>query len=259
MRIVKSRNVPRYKIDVLKRTEWFKIIVLGDFHYGHKCCDVDAIKNVVGWLATKDPRTHRAILTGDLTENIIPGSIGSSFELSIPDPIDQEDGVVELVDPIKHMIMGMYDGNHAHRSRRASGHSPDEQIAWKLGIRETYMGYSGYLRIVFPQQSYTIWGEHGHSNARTLAGKIRVLSSMGRNHPDADLYVMGHIHTKIATPERVEVVENGRVVTKKVIYASNGSYLVGADYAQRGGWTDGGPGVLRVELNTHRRNLHCEI
>jgi len=254
-----TKKVPIYKIAIPKRKEWFKLIVLGDFHYGHKACNVEGIKRTVSWLASKDPRTHRAIITGDLTENVIPGSKGSFFELSVPNPKDQENDVVELLNPIKHMILAMYDGNHANRSRKASGHSPDEEIPNKLGIGHVYMGYSGYIRLVFPQQSYTIWGEHGHSNARVLSGKIRVLSSMGRNHPDADLYVMGHIHTKIATPERIEVIKHGRVVTQKVIYGSNGSYLQGAEYAERGGYVHGGSGTLRVELNTWRRDLHCEI
>jgi len=254
-----SRKVPRYKINIPKTREWFQLIVLGDFHYGHKDCDVRSLKKMVEWLSTKDPRTHRAIITGDLTENVIPGSLGSSFELSVADPIDQENDVVDLLRPIKKMIIAMYDGNHAHRSRKASGHSPDEQIAVKLGIPHTYMGYSGYIQIEFPKQLYTIWGQHGHSNAKTMSGKIRVLTSMGQNHPDADLYVMGHIHTQIATPDRVEVIKNGRVITKKVIYGSNGSYLINPEYAKRHGWAHGGPGVLRIELNTHRRDLHCEI
>ena len=258
----KSEKLLTHRFKTLKSEEWFKLVVAGDFHYGHKKCDVKSIKEMVKWLAAKDaasPRTWRVVLTGDLTENILPTSKGSAFELSVPDPIDQEDGVVELLNPIKHLIIAAYDGNHSYRSTLASGHSPDKEIIRKLGIQDTFMGYSGYFRIVFPKASYNIWGEHGAGASRTVAGSINSMKKMSLPQTDADLYIRGHSHSKIAYPELVKVVENGRVVMRKRIYVTNGSYLNDPEYCKRGGWPYGVPGIAKVMLNTQRKDVHCSV
>jgi len=250
------RKIPMYNIK--SKDPWFKILLLGDFHYGHNECDDYALRDMIHWIAGKDPRTHGVILTGDNTENVLPSSKGSAFDLKIPDPKKQIEGIAKILKPIAPFILAMYDGNHSYRSQVAAGYRPDEEVAKLLGLESRFMGYSGYFRLALPQK-YLIWGEHGSSNSRTASGKIRVLTRMAVQHPGADLYVQGHIHHKFAIPDRVEVAEGNYIRSRKIIFAANGSYLMGPEYAQRLGFTWGGPGAIRLELNATRKNIHAEV
>lgn len=264
---IQGKLVPTYNYKVTNSSDhdWFDYIVIGDFHVGHKMfLDSDARK-MVAWIANRDPKNTAVFVTGDMTENILPTSKGSPFELAIPDPIDQIRTAAEILSPIKHLIVGGCEGNHSYRSVLATGHSPDKEIFELLGIEDRFLGYSGYHRINIASTkgkkpiTYTIWAEHGSKNSATIEGKVKLLRSMMPAHQAADLYVMGHIHTKLAISDRVIRINGNREEVVKVMFASNGSYLFDPEYARRGGFIHGGPGVAKVQLSTRRRDLHCSI
>lgn len=258
-------QIPKYSFKIKQSSDhdWAHGYIFGDFHVGHKGCDEEGIAEMVSYISQQDPRTTFVILTGDNTENVLPSSKGSAFDLSIPAPSDQIKRAAELLKPISHLVVAGYDGNHSYRSTIATDHSPDKEVLEAMGIGDRFMGYSGYFNIEFSSrghtQKYTVWGEHGSKNSSTMAGKIRILLNMITLHPDADLYAMGHIHTKLAVPYRLVRVVNRKEVVQKVMCASNGSYLIDAEYAKRSGFVFGGPGVAKIQLCTRRRDIHCSV
>jgi len=259
--------VPTYSYKVGRSTDhdWFHYIILGDFHVGHGDFLEREARAMVRWIAQRDPATTCVLVTGDMTENVLPSSKGSAFELAIPDPIKQIEAAVDILKPIKHLIVAGCDGNHSYRSRIASGHSPDKEIFEKLGLERRFLGYSGYHRIKITDRNgrnpvlYTVWAEHGSRNANTVEGKVRILRSMMQSHQMADLYAMGHIHTKLAITDRVIRIQGNKEEVSKVMFASNGSYLFDPEYARRGGYIHGGPGVAKVQFSTRRKDIHCSI
>jgi len=262
---LKKGIIPTYEFQISGKEEhdWFHLYLLGDLHVGHKSCNLTGIKDMVAYIASRDPKITAVILTGDNTENVIPGSKGSAFELSIPDPKDQVDTAARLLLPISERVVASYEGNHSFRSEIAASWSPDREVAKRLGSEKKHLGYSGYFTLCLHDgrrvQRYRVWGEHGARNARTMSGKVRVLTSMADQHPDADVYIMGHIHTKMAIPNRVERIRGQRSVIEKVMFASNGSYLLDAEYSKRLGGVPGGQGVAKIQLSTRRRDIHCSI
>lgn len=246
---------------IVTSEDWVKYIVAGDFHIGQQSCDEMGIKRFIDWIISKDPKTHRLLLTGDIIENVILGSKGSPFEMVHANPEKQIDVALELLTPAKSYIDVYCDGNHEYRTEKTTGISVSKTISMRLGV--PYAGYRTMLEVTMGAkknpQTYLIYVEHGAGSIPKSAGsRYNKLVSVGRDIV-ADVYVKGHIHHKLAYPKSVWKEVGGVMVKRKTMYVSNGSYLDDAEYAVRSGYDPTEPGVAKIELSTKRFNIHCSV
>lgn len=256
-----AEKLPIINRVIKNKVDWFTLVALGDLHVGHKDCDEEGINNMVKWISEKKPEEYGVILTGDLIENVLPSSKGSLFEMKYPSPDDQVEITVKMLKPIAKHIFFMCDGNHEDRTQRHAGITVSKYIAKELEV--PYVGYHGMLNLKLQNggknQSYFVYAEHGcGSIPRSIGGKYNKLVSI-QNQVEADVYIKGHIHQKLVFDKMVWKVKNGRPVKSKIMFASNGSYLVDAEYALRSGFEPSGPGVAKINLATDRFNIHSSI
>ncbi len=258
----RSGALTLHRHTVTTNNKWWNLLILGDFHIGQTACNENEIIKMVKYIQSKPISEHGVLLTGDLIENVHPTSKGSLFEMAHPDPEDQIDIVIEILEPIKKYILLMVDGNHEHRTANATGIDVMKTIATRLG-GIPYYGYRAMIDLTLKRrkitQTYNIYAEHGcGSIPNTVGGRYNKLAKI-QNSIVADAYIKGHIHHKLVFPKMVWKKEGKKVELKKIMFASNGSYLQDAEYAIRSGYDPTEPGVAKISLLTDEYDIHASI
>jgi hypothetical protein len=120
---------------------------------------------------------------------------------------DAYDRMKELYDqalaPSKGRWLGLLEGHHFHQMR--TGLTTDQYLAELLDA--PFLGTSAYLRLIFDRAQtakpstgeVVIWLHHGTGSSRAVGGALARLDQVRRGF-DADIYMMGHFHSKDAKP-----------------------------------------------------------
>ncbi|GAG02627.1 unnamed protein product, partial [marine sediment metagenome] len=121
-----------YTKDVTCRSDWYTVYLLGDTHTGERNFMEKECVSMVDYIASH--QQNGVILTGDLTENVLPSSVGTMFDLAIASPVGQREKITEILSPIKKQLLVSVDGNHSYRSKRAADFCPDGAVSESLGL-----------------------------------------------------------------------------------------------------------------------------
>lgn len=252
-----------YTKDITCRSDWYTLYLLGDTHAGEKNFMERECVNMVDYIAGHPQ--NGVLLTGDLTENVLPSSVGTMFELAIASPVDQRAKITKILTPIKKQVIASVDGNHSYRSKRAADFCPDGAVSEALGLpEESFLGYGGFFRLNLRKGpegkviSYRIWAEHGCGGARTPTGKLQSMMRMV-NLRVADGYFCGHHHLKMVQGCNRDVIRGGTEYTQKMIVACSGSYLRQPEYANRANYRFDSVGVTKIQFATTRKDMHASI
>jgi hypothetical protein len=144
-------------------------------------------------------------------------------------------GVVKtLVNELSFMkgrIIGMLGGNHFYELE--NGENTDHVLAHSLGAK--YLGCTALVRlnIILGNKKSThldIFANHGKGGGRTVGATFNAIEDM-QKVADADIYVMGHTHSKGTMPSfpRMRLVQNGNdgvtVRARQPFLGRTGSFL----------------------------------
>jgi hypothetical protein len=141
---------------------------------------------------------------------------------------DVED-LVDILSPISNKILGVLQGNHYYEY--ATGITSDQYLCELLDV--PYCGPTGLFRLTFrngsAKKNLVIWSHHsgGKGAGTTLGGSIGRLQKK-ENDWDADIYLLGHDHRRIAFRESVLALTaagDPRVVERARIFARVGAFL----------------------------------
>lgn len=149
-----------------------------------------------------------------------------------------EDLYLQALKPSKGRWLGLLEGHHFHEYR--DGTTSDQGLAQMLDTR--FLGSSAYVRLVLQDTktrrgTVIIWCHHGVGGGTTLGAPLNKLERLMAAF-EADIYLIGHHHKKVAGPiDRIEPVwgaGNGgsRLVHRTKVIACTGSFLKG--YAEGG-------------------------
>lgn len=173
---------------------WDRIVIplISDIHYGSESCDEKLFKKVVRWLIAKE--NSFPLLIGDATENVIsdfpPGAI---FEQKMR-PRDQITGFEEIIRPAAHKFLVGIPGNHEERSSKKCDLDPMFFVCRDLDI--PYFREPVYINILWKGFVFSIFIQHGHTNAQTEGGKINKAIVPSRFYDFTMFIIMAHIHDK---------------------------------------------------------------
>lgn len=223
------------EIDCSSRSDRFEIIPLGDVHLGAAACDeklfhetVDYIKNTPNcfWLGMGD--MIEAIARNDKRHNeetLAPWLHGKGHIITL-----QRDRLMEILRPIGDKAIAYAIGNHELFYQENSGsdlyYSVMEEISPDNHIR---LGMAGFLILRFKREvatsGFTFYIHHGFGGGDMMGGSALKLERMSETY-DADLYLMGHTHRKLAfsTPI-IGVNRRGAIVAKTRLHINTGTYL----------------------------------
>lgn len=195
---------------------------IGDVHYGNRHADLDVFQKYIDKIKEID---CKVILMGDLIEVANRNSPGASIYEQDVSPQKQIEWIVDVLRPIKDKIILLHGSNHERRVYKSTGVDITKNIARELGIK--YCVYGAYTRITLNDVSYNIFSTHGSSGSKLRESKMKVLRDLARVNTNADLYLMGHVHTNYTSinPINVPDVRNKRVELKKPILQLTGHFL----------------------------------
>lgn len=163
-----------------------------------------------------------------------------------------EDLYLQALKPSKGRWLGLLEGHHYHQYR--DGTTTDMELAKLLDA--PFLGTAAFVRLMLKMSktqagSVVIWCHHGVGSGSTLGAPLNKLERVMQSW-DADIYLIGHHHKKIAGPiDRIEPVWGGHrskpgLVHRTKIIACTGSFLKGYNAGSsegkvpRGGYVEKG-------------------
>uniref|UniRef100_A0A6M3J2E5 Calcineurin-like phosphoesterase domain-containing protein n=1 Tax=viral metagenome TaxID=1070528 RepID=A0A6M3J2E5_9ZZZZ len=179
----------------------------------------------------------------------------------------QREFVVELFKPVKDKIICLLTGNHEEALHLHKQDNFTKNICKDLGV--TYGGYSCFVPLIFDRESsseshqFIIHAHHGAGAAQSEGGRLMRLMRLV-NDIQADIYLMGHLHTITTyTPQRL-TLRNGKIKSLPLVAAMTGSWLktyqqgAPASYAERAGYKPSVIGCPCIIINPAEQTITVE-
>ncbi len=269
-----------YTVNV-PRSAKITICPIGDFHLGTKTCAIEKLQDLIDWIK-KTPNVY-VLGMGDYCDCINlsdprfdPSEIAEHYK-------DQQgylcrlaqtqaEECIELLKPIRHKIIGLGIGNHELAVQKRYHYDMMYRICGALDVR--YLGWSSMTRFRIKRAAkyrsgsrvVTIFAEHGLQAGRKKGGKINSLEDRS-NDMEADIYLRGHSHDKVATTKvQLHLPKEGRLrlEVKKRVYAICPSYFVtykqdAITYGEIKGYPPTATGVIKIEIDTAADRLNFHI
>lgn len=208
------------------------VMFSGDWHYGHRECDVNELERYIDWVKAKDNRYFVGM--GDYVENSSSSSRFGMMEQDI-NPRKQLKYVVSLIKPIKDKILLLLKGNHEDRTERSAQIDVMDYICDVLNLEN--IGYDAFLRIQFHRCKYhDIYVRHGDSVSQNPEYELKKELRNGNKSGVCDIIAIAHSHDLFKYPyDGLEQDRHG-VRIREIMGIRTGSFLAGADYARKKGY-----------------------
>lgn len=230
-----------FPIRVKKGTDKVFVHVFGDIHRAALGCDYRKLRQDIAYIQkrTQKGEHHYWLGNGDFSNAI--GQKDKRFDATAVAPEFRDEIGENLFlaearqlwrefDPIKHLGIGIGEGNHERSIAKNCDFNPANFLAEKLNL--PFLGYSAIVRLrvtADDTRSYTIvlYMHHGHGASRSKGAKVNMLWGL-RDIVEADVYLTGHVHELLEFPEaRLSVNRRGslRLQSQELLFINNGTYL----------------------------------
>ena len=268
-------EVSNFVIPYRSKTEWIKIIPIGDIHLGDKNCDYDYLKKLIKWIEEKDNRY--TILMGDLINFVAhfdrrydPDTVDYRF----PTPESEYKEIRKLFTPLaeKGRIISCLEGNHEAVCKKHAIFDVTRNLAHDLRIN--YGGYCTFVRLQFRRlgregqvnrrRSLILFATHGNGFGSRMGAKINRVEDLTR-YIDASIYLHAHNHSLAVFPMvKLSCDSRGNIVQKKIIGANTGCFLKSwekgiTSYAERKGYGPSKVGVVKIMIRPENLDIHASI
>lgn len=247
-----------------------RITAMGDFHLGHLGCDKQKLLTDLKWVARQ--KNMLVFLMGDYLDNCIPYITKESHHVyyeidpDLPTFTKGYSYLQWLLAPISEQIIGIHQGNHDLRFIRKTTFNYVEQLAHDLGI--PYLAHEALtrLQVASNHKCFDIYSVHGSYGGRRTGGKLNRLEDIAASF-EADIYLMGHTHdlggwrtVRLRLQEKKGELQ---LLDDKKVFAFTGTYfrshVVGSSsYAERRQYRPSKLGLITIEINPRRRDLHVK-
>ncbi len=218
--------------------ETLEIFPLSDLHYGDPSVDISAFDRFVNMILEQPNRY--IINIGDNINNNTKSSVGSVYD-DICSPRKQKKWLVERLKPIKDRILVMMDGNHEYRSTKDVDETISYNIADSLGIEGVYAEDEAVLKITFGKKyengkprCFTLYCTHGAGAGKRPGGYINNIEMLALSI-DADIYVVGHAHKRMAYKNSFRRIDshNNVILQRERLFVVSSSWIDFSGYAAR--------------------------
>ncbi len=257
-------RAPLVEWEVPDGTEYARLILTGDTHYGAKAMDYRRWLDLRDWIA-EHPEV-RWIHHGDGFDEATVQSPGRAMGQQACDFETARDLFTDDIRPIAHQCEGLFSGNHDLRIARATqaNYCPMREVARELGIR--YLGEECFVRYHVTTESgefaqdylgYHLHGTGGGSAWGAFCNRIERITRQNR----CDMASHGHFHKLLAIPinSREVHMEDGRIETVEVPAVGTGSFLKleGGSYGAPKGYAPPSLGAGTFHLYLDRHSVHA--
>lgn len=231
-----------------------RVYPLSDVHVGSKA---HARDRWTEWLSYLEGQSDVAmILNGDLMNAALKDSKSESYEEQMTVGQAKRQLAKDL-DPIRAKIDLAVRGNHEARAYRATGDCPVEDLADRLDV--PYTASAALLVYKVGQVEYEMYVRHGVGNAGGMLGSRANSLAKVASVVMADIYLSGHVHSQLVARDEIFLRDGERMVRKRRLYVSSGSFLNYEEYAKERGYVPGAIGAPRIYLDGRKKDAHASI
>lgn len=240
----------RFKYDTRKlglKESVIRIYPFVCWHLGSTRSDITFIRQMIK--RVKSDPNGRWVYLGDAGECVTRLSKGNIYK-QLLSPQQQQDVVVELLEPIKAQGLFGVRGNHGNRIDKETGLSFDATLCHRLGI--PYVGTCAFVNLIVNRSTYDLFFHHGTDSGTPLASKIKRAEDFAR-FIDADAIFTAHSHVAADLQPAALLKANNdlcEVETKlRNQYICGSAYDSRGDYAMEKGYPPLLPAHLCVEFD----------
>lgn len=239
-----------FEIEIPKYKNYTEIAILGDVHKGNKYFDKGLwnkyYEGSQGHTGFKDDQNMYVLCVGDLMETALKESLGVQDQSEwIEDQYLWMKDKLETI-ALDSRLIGLIEGNHEKRATR-NWFRTTRLLAKELDV--PYAQGAMIVNVILKKgdntRTYKICAAHGYGFARTKGGKMNSLMRLRDIVADADIYVMGHLHDKIAL---IVPIFNGDVI-KDRLFGMTGAYLQYGGYSEEKLYSPPARGSLKLKLH----------
>ena len=243
-------KVVDFEIEIPQYKTFTEVAIIGDVHRGNEFFDEKLwnwyYEGSTGHIGFKSEKNTYVICIGDLMETAMKDSLGVQDQSEWIE--DQYLWTKEWLTPIKKdkRLIGLIEGNHEKRASR------NWLRTTRLLAKELKVPYAQGVMVINlilkkgdKERRYKICACHGYGMSRTKGGKMNSIMRMRDIVADADVYVMGHLHDKIAMI--VPIFINGGV--KERLFGMTGAYLKYGGYSEEKLYSPPARGSLKLKFH----------
>jgi hypothetical protein len=194
---------------------------LTDLQYGSKGFLHDRFLEYREWILASPNRF--VVLGGDLIDAATVLSVGSPHD-NTGEPIDQVDGVCELLEPLaaRGRILGYVGGNHERRTVKTFGDcgrtiARNLQVPYSRGVQLIDIRFGKHQPF-----KLSLW--HGMGSARTKGAKAQMIHRF-MQQADSHVYLVGHLHDVVLLFDWRQHRVGGRIKLQKIAGIMSSSFL----------------------------------
>ena len=256
MKII-SHDLPQY--------ETLEIYPLGDVHIGDPQKDRKRLNQYMQEVQAEDNRY--VIVNGDIINNAVRHGV-SDIYIEELNPNEQIDRAVALLEPIKHKILAITEGNHENRTYRNDGILVMYQVAQRLGIPHVYSEGSYLIFVKFGKSMgrdyrkmpYAIYGKHGTGGGRKVGAKAIRLVEMSETI-DADVFLVSHTHTPIILRKKFFRTDyrNQKITEVDQLFVNTNAFLNFGGYGEEKGFSPASTQYPKIILHGRERKTQAII
>lgn len=202
------------------------LVPMGDFHYGSPHCALDELKKRIQWIKEKKALW---IGMGDFLEMATKTSIGAGVFEQVVKPQQQEDDMIQMLEPIKDTCIALVKGNHEERAHKLTGLDPMAAIARALDV--AYAGWESWGMISNKDIGYSFYAVHGGSGHKNAALLMNMIDRDMRKFITTDIIMRAHSHDRVVMDAEVyDVIPFRRAVrTRTQWMVGTGHFLERAE------------------------------
>ena len=249
----------------------FNLYPFGDIHLGSPQSDEPFARQVVKKI--KDDPKGVWVGMGDLMENALVGSKSDVYTQTIP-PKEQVEYLTELLKPIKEKCLFLIAGNHEQRTMRLAGLSPEQFIAYNLGV--PFRGFSCYAYFTVPvgdkctttkdgirRCGFECYFHHNYGGGYTMGGKVNSAEKLRLITPTADAIFSGHFHITSRIPNSWRELSH-TIDPPTIINRTGYDYITGSalswdkSYAEERAKKPSSKEFIMVKFSAKRGNTGCD-
>lgn len=259
----------------------FKLIPLFDMHIGAAACDENKLRKTIARI--NDTPDCYTIIGGDMADAILrqdmkrfmSGCANSEIQDALDDTLNiTTRQVVDFLKPLAEAgkILGIMSGNHEISMQKHHSYNLTRAVCEALNaVSEVHipnLGYSCLYRITLEgsktttRRNWVLYCHHGFGGGRKKGSSINNLIGL-QESIEADCYIMGHDHKRIATRgTRLSITHKGepRLVARSVAFVRAGTYLKSylgdglTTYSEQAGYPPVPTGSVLIDVSLGRKD-----
>jgi len=233
--------------------EMVEIYPLSDLHIGDPKVDKRLFKEFINHILAEPYRF--IIYNGDNMNNAIKSSVSNVYNEEMT-PREQKKWLQRELEPVKDRILVFVEGNHEARTGKDTDQRIVEDIADHLGKSDLYREDEAYIKLIFgkransgSQMCYTIYIVHGNGGGKRPGSALNNIELLALG-TDADVYIMGHVHKKMAYKNAVRRpdLRNNNILEQERLFVVSSHWSEFGGYAARKMLNPSAKGSVPIKL-----------